>query len=399
MGNRVVSQRHAECIDALEQLDLDTALQLLRSDNSYTAARLERLCRSLLQIKPYLPDALFDPAQASEVSPLTPPSSPFPSRPSSSWESVPESKSIAQGQPSLNLSLGMACRSVTLVCVHLGGFSEFVALHSTEHRLVESRLVDFMDQAFAIIKSHSGVIDRFIDARIYISWNAAAPAPSHITLAAQCATELRDVVKAFTSDEPTKVVTQFKLYIAMVTDVMIVGNTGTHENSWRQFLCLGPTHTLLTQLLMLARQRNVPILMTETCRTRLDNLFQLRPIQTIRFREAINIVYELMHPLNLDDNEWMYQIAQQETTDTMKYYKESYLQFCQGMFLKAMDSLRRHEEAEEGNADDPVTLSLRTQIQFLQENGILQPPPLNLTPYIQPSAPGKSTPNNNLETF
>eukprot|EP00993_Chasmostoma_nieuportense_P001087 NODE_1999_length_1310_cov_36.535080_g1902_i0.p1 GENE.NODE_1999_length_1310_cov_36.535080_g1902_i0~~NODE_1999_length_1310_cov_36.535080_g1902_i0.p1 ORF type:complete len:408 (-),score=114.42 NODE_1999_length_1310_cov_36.535080_g1902_i0:61-1284(-) len=398
------STKYLACFEALYRLDTDGALQALSTLPKPSPFRnqLDAFCVRLIELKPYLPDSLFHAKTTNSNSEDN-----FESQHTGNTNTLDTlgtlgtldtlgtlgtgtlqtvSPSEKNQVPKPNFKTGLSHTSITMLCIHLAGFADYVVENYQRPKMVEDMLVEWVDSVIQIVKHHRGVVDRFIDARMYISWNAASTTLSHATSAAQCALDLMEMSKRL----------PFEPYISIVSDVMILGHSG--NSHWKQFFCLGPAHTLLTQLLLVARRENVSVLTTSLVMTNLKYHFQFRPVELVCFRCKKDSVWELVGERPPTNNEWMYQIAQQEQNDNLKLFKQAFQQYSLGHYSKAKQLLTQFQESA---PNDPNVDRLMQDIEYSSQAGETQPLGRNLTPYIHPlgKEEEEGQQNDNLQTM
>ncbi|KAG2392134.1 hypothetical protein C9374_012386 [Naegleria lovaniensis] len=286
---------------------------------------------------------------------------------SSSYHRVASKKNTSNVN---KFSLYMEHRRVTLLEIHLDGLNEWIHIISPNETVM--LLSDVFDQVNSISRASGGHISSIENDSIIIAFNASSNQSNHEEKASQVARQLHDKllsVKYMKWKNHELVKKKPQLYdnmtfrFAILCQECFCGNIGS--NDFKNFTIMSSSKSNLASLMEVSKRLEIPIVCCEKVNAACSKSFQTRFVDTKNCVDDTYImsvtlnhevppqhttkVYELGGSLTVSQDEWMYELADQQKKNKWN----SYNQACQLYFEKEYPrALELFQEFYQSNTND-----------------------------------------------
>ncbi|KAG2389461.1 hypothetical protein C9374_014021 [Naegleria lovaniensis] len=278
-------------------------------------------------------------------------------------------------------ALYLESKKVTLIHVLLEGLNDL--LHSLAPQETVSLLSDVFEQVNSMCRSHGAVQIALENDSLTISLNATHKQQNHEVKGAQLCRSLNEKLLSlkfmrWKSNEALKkrphLIDVLNFRFAMLSHECYCGNLGTSEV--KQFTLLSSGKQNLLKMISVAKEMNIAIVCSESVRNSCLKFFQTRYIDTRSFTDDTFVssfnegevpqqdthIYEIGVSLEKQDDEWMYELADQQ----QKNKWNSYNQACQLFFEKDYHrAVELFQEYYQSNTNDKPTENMIHKCQTL----------------------------------
>eukprot|EP01004_Peranema_trichophorum_P002751 NODE_1785_length_1811_cov_32.643365_g1515_i0.p1 GENE.NODE_1785_length_1811_cov_32.643365_g1515_i0~~NODE_1785_length_1811_cov_32.643365_g1515_i0.p1 ORF type:complete len:460 (-),score=51.98 NODE_1785_length_1811_cov_32.643365_g1515_i0:432-1655(-) len=270
---------------------------------------LHQIIGNIQRWRPYIPDALLnnnstnEPINEKELTRYN-------TNVSDKLSTTDSTSSFKAKVPKIDLGIHSGRANILLINIH-----NFLNL-CNQNDVLNPTAVTYQNKLFEdfhkIIRSHQGRILYFNMGEIMAFWLGVSS-----TKAAECALDIRNFDKS-DSPLPDKV----KISQALVNDVFYYGNVGS--TSTHSFTISGPGIESCRNLIKLSSHYSMySILTSDTVQKSCQYHFKFQPIDVIRINSTKsligNYIYELCSNYQQQNNEWMYQIKEDNDNTFSNY--------------------------------------------------------------------------------
>lgn len=280
-------------------------------------------------------------------------------------------------QPKARFKLYLEKRAVSALCVHLEGLNYWLT-HFNEHEVVQL-LSDVFEQSGNVCRVSSGLLGTFENGSLAIYFNATSDQSNHEDKAiSACITLLHklQLVKdtkwkhQMDAGKYEELQQHFRVRVSACYQETFAGNLGTKYS--KNFTVIGSIGYNLDTLLQVAKDLNLSIVVCERLHDRCDH-FQTRYVDTkslvvencyskpwlvqesgdgVQTAEKSDIVthretcvYEIGQSTQSVENEWMYELADQEKKGKWNLYNQAVQYYFAKDYEMALQLLVRFKES------------------------------------------------------
>ncbi|EFC46793.1 predicted protein [Naegleria gruberi] len=287
--------------------------------------------------------------------------------PQSSGDLRSKNSSGANSGPNANMfSLYLDKRQVTLLNIYLEGLNEwFVVINPTEIVTILSEIYDVIVKLVRL----TGQVGQIEDETIPIHLNATSDQSQHELKGIQLCHSLLSKLNAYkesklmnhaiVSKYDEEVFENFKFRIVANSQSAYCGNLGTKQAM--SFSIIGSSQHNLKIMTILAKELDIPILITEDLYEKVENKFQVRYVDTVqlvndqhfsnpyftthtrsRLYDSMK-VFELGEINTVSQDEWMYELdAKEKKKNRWKKYNDACFFFFASRYAEASNMLEEY---------------------------------------------------------
>ena len=171
-------------------------------------------------------------------------------------------------------------REVTLLFCDIRGFTQ-VAEQLDGQRVV-ALLNEFHTRMVGIIFEHGGTLDKFMGDGLMSYFGAPAAQPDHCERAVRCAVAMQAELARLNEEREKNGGAPLRMGIGVHTGEVVLGDIGAPQR--RDYTAIGDAVNVASRVEQLTKEENVPILVSEETRRRVDDSLRFSAARALTVR-------------------------------------------------------------------------------------------------------------------
>jgi adenylate cyclase len=197
--------------------------------------------------------------------------------------------------------LGGKRRDMTVLFSDIRGFTTVTESGNPEELVAQ--LNEYFSRMVEVVFRHKGTVDKFVGDMVMALFGAPLDDPDHAEHAVQAAIDMVRELADLNKHWAERGMAQLDIGVGINSGDMIAGNIGS--SSIMSYTVIGDNVNLGSRLESLNKDYKTRIIMSDATRTRLTNLYDMRPLGdvTVKGKSKAVAIYELKVPAPFSNTE------------------------------------------------------------------------------------------------